>query len=320
MSFRQTLADAAPPPDSETVITIGVFDGVHRGHLHLLRRLFDLAPQPLISTVITFRNHPAEVVNPDRVVNKIITPDEKIDLLYKAGVGQVISLEFTNELANVDANEFTSLLVDCLKMRGIVTGPDFALGRNRSGNLEYLRRRGSAMGFWVETVPPLELDGSAVRSRRVRNALADGDVDGAEYLLGRPYATDGIVVHGAKMGRQLGFPTANIIPTANFVIPADGVYATYATVDGVRHLAATSIGVRPTFGLSQRLIEAHLLDFSDDIYDKSLRLEFVSRLRGQETFDGIDALITQMNRDVDQARTILEKHNEMDHIGEVAVD
>ena len=163
----------------------------------------------------------------------------------------------------------------------------------------------------VETVARWSLEGSAIRSRRVRNALADGNVDGAEYLLGRPYATDGVVVHGAKMGRQLGFPTANIIPTQNFVIPADGVYATYATVKGVRHMAATSIGVRPTFGLSQRLIEAHLLDFSDDIYDENLRLEFVSRLRGQETFDGIDALITQMNRDVDNARNILIEHDRL---------
>ena len=310
--FRQALAEAAPPPGSESVITIGVFDGVHRGHHHLLQRMFQRAAPAMIPTVITFSNHPAEVVNPDRVVNKIITPEEKVELLYQAGVGNVICLEFTNELANVDANEFTDLLVNCLNMRGIVTGPDFALGRNRSGNLEYLHRRGAAMGFWVETVPPLELEGSAVRSRRVRNALADGNVDGAEYLLGRPYATDGVVVHGAKMGRQLGFPTANIIPTPNFVIPADGVYATYATVRGVRHLAATSIGVRPTFGLSQRLIEAYLLDFSDDIYDENLRLEFVSRLRGQETFDGIDALITQMNRDVDNARNILTEHDRLD--------
>ena len=312
-SFRQALADATPPPGKETVITIGVFDGVHRGHRHLLQRMLELAEPNQIPTVITFSNHPAEVVNPDRTVNKIITPEEKVELLYRAGVGRVICIEFTNEVANLDANEFTALLVDCLHMRGIVTGPDFALGRNRSGNLEYLHRRGAAMGFWVETVPPLEVEGEAIRSRRVRNALADGNVDGAEYLLGRPYATDGIIVHGAKMGRQLGFPTANIIPTQNFVIPADGVYATYATVKGVRHLAATSIGVRPTFGLSQRLIEAHLLDFSDDIYDESLRLEFVSRLRGQETFDGIDALITQMNRDVDNARRILEEHDRLDN-------
>ena len=312
-SFRRILAEAIPSPGRETAITIGVFDGVHRGHRHLLQRMFQRAAPSLLPVVITFSNHPAEVVNPERTVSKIITPDEKVQLLYDAGVGRVICLEFTNELANVDANEFTSLLVDCLRMRGIVTGPDFALGRNRSGNLDYLRRRGAAMGFWVETVPPLELEGAAVRSRRVRNALADGNVDGAEYLLGRPYATDGVVVHGAKMGRQLGFPTANIIPAANFVIPADGVYATYATVNGVRHMAATSIGVRPTFGLSQRLIEAHLLDFSDDIYDENLRLEFVSRLRGQETFDGIEALITQMNRDVANSRRVLREHDRPDH-------
>ncbi len=312
-AFRRALAEAAPPLGVGAVITIGVFDGVHRGHRHLLQRMLELAEPPLVPTVITFTNHPAEVVNPERSVTKIITPEEKVDLLYDAGVGCVICVEFTNDLANLDANEFTHLLVDCLHMRGIVTGPDFALGRNRSGNLEYLRRRGQAMGFWVETVAPLELEGSAIRSRRVRNALADGNVDGAEYLLGRPYATDGVVVHGAKMGRQLGFPTANIIPTQNFVIPADGVYATYATVNGVRHMAATSIGVRPTFGLSQRLIEAHLLDFSDDIYDENLRLEFVSRLRGQETFDGIEALITQMNLDVSNARSVLEEHDRLDH-------
>ena len=311
--FRQALADAAPPPGRESVITIGVFDGVHRGHRHLLRRMCDLAGPSQIPTVITFSNHPAEVVNPDRTVNKIITPEHKVELLHEAGAGNVICLEFTNEIANMDANEFTALLVDCLKMRGIVTGPDFALGRNRSGNLDYLRTRGASLGFWVETVPPLELEGEAVRSRRVRNALADGNVDGAEYLLGRPYSTYGVIVHGAKMGRQLGFPTANIIPTQNFVIPADGVYATYATVKGVRHMAATSIGVRPTFGLSQRLIEAHLLDFSDDIYDEDLRLDFVSRLRGQETFDGIEALISQMNLDVENARSILEEHDRLDN-------
>ena len=308
-AFHQALADAAPQHAMGTVVTIGVFDGVHRGHRHLISRMLELAEPPLISTVITFSNHPAEVVNPERTVTKIITPEEKIQLLRDAGVESVICVEFTNDIANLDANEFTHMLVDCLHMRGIVTGPDFALGRNRSGNLEYLRRRGAALGFWVETVPPLELEGSTVRSRRVRNALADGNVDGAEFLLGRPYATDGIVVHGAKMGRQLGFPTANIIPIENFVIPADGVYATYATVNGVRHMAATSIGVRPTFGLSQRLIEAHLLDFSDDIYDENLKLEFVSRLRGQETFDGIDALISQMNLDVANARLVLEQHD-----------
>lgn len=312
-AFHQALADAAPRHSTGTVVTIGVFDGVHRGHRHLLSRMLELAEPPLIPTVITFSNHPAEVVNPERTVTKIITPEEKIRLLHDAGIESVICVEFTNDIANLDANEFTHMLVDCLHMRGIVTGPDFALGRNRSGNLEYLRRRGSALGFWVETVPPLELEGSTVRSRRVRNALADGNVDGAEFLLGRPYATDGIVVHGAKMGRQLGFPTANIIPIENFVIPADGVYATYATVNGVRHMAATSIGVRPTFGLSQRLIEAHLLDFSDDIYDENLKLEFVSRLRGQGTFDGIDALISQMNRDVANARLVLEQHDRQEN-------
>lgn len=310
--FRQALADAAPPPGQGTALTIGVFDGVHRGHLHLLARMAELARPNLATTVITFSNHPAEVVNPERSVTKIITPEEKVQLLHGAGVDNVICVEFTNEIANLDADVFTHMLWDCLHMQGMVTGPDFALGRNRSGNLDYLRRRGASMGFWVETVPPLELTGSAVRSRRIRNALADGDVDGAEFLLGRPYATDGLVVHGAKMGRQLGFPTANIIPAADFVIPADGVYATYATVNGVRHMAATSIGVRPTFGLSQRLIEAHLLDFSDDIYDQNLKLEFVSRLRGQETFDGIDSLISQMNRDVASARQTLEEHDRLE--------
>ena len=153
-SFRQALADAAPPAGHGTVITIGVFDGVHRGHRHLLNRVSELAGSTLIPTVITFSNHPAEVVNPDRTVNKIITPEEKVELLYEAGAGRVICLEFTNEIANLDANEFTALLVDCLKMKGIVTGPDFALGRNRSGNLEYLRRRGASLDFWVGNGAP----------------------------------------------------------------------------------------------------------------------------------------------------------------------
>ena len=303
MSFRQALAAAAP--DGETVVTIGVFDGVHLGHRHLLERLIQRSGPGTVPTALTFSNHPSAVLRPGQPVSFLTSPDEKVNLLRECGVGLVIPLEFTMELSQVPATEFAHLLNTHLNLKGLVVGPDFAFGRGREGTAEFLQAIGQELGFWVETVDPLLVDGSPVRSRRIREAIAGGDLETGNALLGRKFRLQGEVVRGDGRGRELGFPTANVNVPDGMLIPADAIYATWALVDGRRLPSATSIGIRPTFGLTERLVEVYIMDFAEDLYGKTIGVEFVERLRGQETFSGIDALIEQVNLDVANARASL---------------
>ena len=303
MSFRQILADAVP--DGDTVLTIGVFDGVHRGHRHLLDRLIQRSQPGCRSAVVTFSNHPAAVLRPDHPVSFLTTPEEKIGLLRQHGIELVIPLEFTPELSQVGADEFARLLVNSLRMKGLVVGPDFAFGRGRQGNEAYLKEVGRELGFWVETVDPLLVDGGPVRSRRVREAVSSGDVELGNRLLGRKFQLSGEVVRGDGRGRELGFPTANVNIPGGMLLPEDAIYATWAVVGGRRLPSATSIGIRPTFGLTERLVEVYIMDFAEDLYGQAIGVEFVERLRGQEKFSGIDALIHQVNQDVADARRSL---------------
>lgn len=303
MNFRQQLGQAAP--ERETVITIGVFDGVHRGHAYLLQRLLDLAGPDYLPAVLTFANHPVTVLQPGRQVSFLTTPDQKAGLLAAQGVELVVSLEFTAELAQLTAREFVRLLVEELRMKGLVVGPDFALGRNREGNADFLRELGREMGFWVETLEPLLLGGTLVKSRAVRQAITEGEVAAAAALLGREYALTGRVATGDRRGRELGFPTANMDIAPEMALPGDGIYATWAVVDGVRRPAATSIGVRPTFGLTERLVEVYILDFAGDLYGRDLEVGFVAKLRNQETFPNLESLVEQINRDVRDTRRTL---------------
>ena len=305
MSFRQMLADAAP--DKETVLTLGVFDGVHLGHCHLLKRLIQLATPPLIPLVLTFSNHPITVLRPGTSVGYLTTPEKKIELLKSQGVETVVSLEFTEELSQVSAQDFTSILFDCLGMRGLVLGPDTALGRNREGNLDFLKKRGDELGFWVETAEPFALDGLTVKSRLIRSSISQGDVAASARMLGRKYSLSGEVVIGDRRGRDLGFPTAYLKLVDRSVLPGDGIYATWAVVEGVRYPSATSIGVRPTFNLTVRLLEVHLIDFDQDSYGKQVCVEFVSKLRDQEKFSSVDQLVKKINQDVADSRTLLEQ-------------
>ena len=303
MSFRQRLDRVSP--ERETVITIGVFDGVHRGHAHLLQHLISAAGTAYQPTVITFANHPATVLQPGRQVSLITTLERKERLIRERGIEQIISLEFTEELAQLSAREFVGLLQEKLGMRGLVIGSDFALGRNREGNSERLRELGKELGFSVEIVEPLLLDGLLVKSRVIRQRLNDGEVAVSNHLLGRTFSLAGPVVTGDKRGRTLGFPTANVNVSKTMAHPADGIYATWALVDGQRRPAATSIGVRPTFGLTERLVEVYILDFDGDLYGQELEVEFVDKLRDQETFTSLEALVDQINQDVANTRTTL---------------
>ena len=312
MNFRQLLANSAPSKD--TVLTVGVFDGVHLGHQHLLGHLLQLSTPSLLPTVLTFNNHPVSVLRPEIQMGYLTSPEHKVQLLRDLGIGLVVGLDFTWELSQVSAHDFVAALFDRLRMRGLVLGPDTALGHNREGDLEFLRQQGEQLGFWVESVEPLVLDGVIVKSREIRADIAKGDVASAARMLGRNFSIRGEVVLGDRRGRQLGFPTANMKPDGQMLLPGDGIYATWAIIDGARYPSATSIGVRPTFGLTERLVEVHVMDFNADIYGQQLSVEFVAKVRDQETFSTVDELIEKINQDVVDSRAVLSQQTGI-HVG-----
>ena len=303
MTLLQRLANASP--SKETVLTVGVFDGVHKGHCHLLRRLVQLAGTSYLPAVLTFTNHPVSVLRPSIRVGYLTTPEQKVRLLKEQGIDFVLAVDFSMELSRISAHDFTAMLAESLRMKGLVIGPDAALGHNREGDLDFLRRRGAELGFWVETVEPLAVAGIMVKSRLVRDAIRQGDMETCAKLLGREFSLSGLVVLGDRRGRELGFPTANLSIASEMLLPGDGIYATWAIIDGVRHLSATSIGVRPTFGLTERLVEVYVIDFNADLYGKQLGVEFVRKLRDQEDFPGVAELVEQIHRDVADSRRAL---------------
>ena len=304
MTVREELALVRPT--SSTAVTIGTFDGVHLGHRHLLKRLKEAAiREGLASLVVTFRNHPRNVLDSTSRSQYITDVDTRVALLKELGADQVVCINFTRELSLLSAREFVLILMEKLQMKGLVMGPDFALGHGREGDAPAMRRLGEQLGFWLETVDPFRLEEGAVKSRAIRELLVQGRVEEAGRMLGRYFSVSGTVVLGERRGRQLGFPTANISPPADMVLPGDGIYATWATVEGKRYESATSIGVRPTFGAGERLVEGFLMDFEGDIYDKELTLEFVRRLRDELAFPTVEALVEQMVQDVEQSRAVL---------------
>ncbi len=303
MSFSQRLAGSTP--DRDSVLTVGVFDGVHLGHRHLLGQLIDWAGAGCVPAVITFSNRPITVFRPGTFPSYITTPEHKLDLLRGAGIELVVPLEFTEELSRVSARRFAELLSNTMRMKGLVLGPDSALGQGREGDLQYMQAEGERLGFWVRSVSPLEVNGQPVKSRVIREALVAGEVESGSRLLGRNHTLNGTVVVGDQRGRTLGFPTANIDVYPGLLWPGDGIYATWAHIGGKRHLSATSIGVRPTFGLTQRLVEVYIMDFSGDLYGQHMNVEFVQKVRNQETFADIDALISRIEQDVVKSREVL---------------
>ena len=303
MSFRQSLASAAP--GKETVVTVGVFDGVHQGHRHLLRQVVQSAGGRYIPTVVTFSNRPITVLRPGTEPSYLTTLEQRIDLIKQQGIELVVCLEFTLELSQVTAAEFTKILLETLNMKGLILGPDSALGKDRQGDLAFMEQQGERLGFWAESVEPLEINGQPVKSRRIRDALTNGNVEVGPELLGRNHYLSGVVVVGDKRGRTLGFPTANIEVDPQLLLPGDGIYATWAIIDGQRHQSATSIGVRPTLDLTQRLVEVFVMDFDADLYGNTVGVEFVRKVRDQEKFDGLEALVKQINADVDDCRRVL---------------
>ncbi|MBI2761003.1 MAG: bifunctional riboflavin kinase/FAD synthetase [Chloroflexi bacterium] len=284
-------------------VAIGVFDGVHRGHQFLVERLRGLArEQGLASVVLTFHPAPVSVLRPDVRISYITTLEERLELLRGLGVDEVGRLTFTSDLAQVSASDFVRGLRDELDIRLLVGGPDLSVGRAREGTVEWLKAHEAELGVAVETVAFIVDGDRKMGSTAIREALGRGDVESVGQVLGRPFALHGPVVHGAHRGRTIGFPTANIAIGADLAVPAFGVYVSRVHVGEASYNAVTNIGRRPTFDDGPPTIEAHLLDFDGDLYGHLLRLELLSRLRGEVKFSGIDELVAQIRRDVEATR------------------
>ncbi|HTT89917.1 MAG TPA: bifunctional riboflavin kinase/FAD synthetase [Acidimicrobiales bacterium] len=310
-----------PAPPEGSVVTIGAFDGVHLGHRRLIERVRRTAGEiGAVATVVTFDRHPASVVRPESAPLLLTDLDQKLSLLEACGAELTLVVRFDAERAQERAADFVAeVLVGCLNARAVIVGHDFHFGHNREGDVPLLQRMGAQMGFDVTGIRLLAtgaagggsepLEGTEpISSTRIRRLIAQGDVAAAASLLGRWYELRGVVGHGEKRGRELGFPTANLEVSTEMQVCADGVYAGwYLRPDGTRHQTAISVGRQPTFYESRpfSLVEAHLLDFQGDLYDEFGTVELVDRLRGQEKFASVEALIDQMSSDVAQTRRTL---------------
>lgn len=293
-------------PQREMLLSIGVFDGVHLGHQRLLTRLRDEArSKNWLSGVVTFKSHPEMVLAAKSKVLWLNDLETRVNLLRNLGIDIVVVLPFSSELARLTARAFVQLLKQHLKMRGLIVGPDFALGRNREGDADKLRILGEEMDFSVEVIPAAVIDGLVVSSSTIRQALTEGDMKKVEKLIGRPFSLSGLVVGGDKRGRALGFPTANLDLRAEQALPGDGVYATITHTDDNSLPSVTNIGVRPTFGGSKRLVETYILDFEGELLGQKLAIDLLDKLRDEKRYDTVDELKAQMIRDVEKARQIL---------------
>ncbi len=293
-------------PDRDSVVTIGVYDGVHLGHQHLISSMVDEARRSdRLAIVATFRNHPRSVLTPGFTPRYITGLEERVRLIAGVGADLVVPVTFDREMSELSARDFLELLSRRLRMRALVVGPDFALGRAREGDVDRLRSLSPEVGFSLVVVDLLEDGVQPIRSTAVRQSIEDGEMPRVRSLLGRRFALDGRIERGAGRGTGLGFPTANLKVEPDRAVPGDGIYAAWALLGGRRHMAAVSIGIRPTFEETDRTVEAFLLDFDGDLYGRGLRIEFVRRLRDEIRYDSIDALKEQIAKDVEETKTAL---------------
>jgi riboflavin kinase/FMN adenylyltransferase len=329
MQILTDLSQAKPEP---SVLTIGSFDGVHRGHRYLIDRVCASARRQGLRTVLlTFYPHPSVVLRGAEPYF-LTTREEKLVLLSELDLDLIIVQPFTPGLAQTRAHDYVDLVIKNIGMVELWLGPDFALGYRREGDIPFLRQMGEKRGFTMNVLQPLKLDGVAIKSSRIRQALREGDVTLAARCLGRPYSLQGPISIGAQRGRTIGFPTANVIVPEERAVPANGVYAAWAKLHPEPHIdpafdqdalhqhfamagfdhpqdeiyrAVVNIGNRPTFDNGPRTIEAHLLDFDREMYGQRVKLEFVKHLRSERKFDGIEELVSQIRSDVGQARELL---------------
>lgn len=306
MEIEQELASVTP--QGETLLTIGVFDGVHAGHRYLLKKLQERAAERnLLSGVVTFSPHPQSVLHPRSQLPWLTSLDDRVGAFRKLGVNIVSVLTFTPKVARLSAREFISLIKKNLGMRGILVGPDFALGKGKEGNIDLLRSLGCEMGFSVDVIPPFKINGEIVSSTLIRRALAEGDMRKVKNLMGRYFYLEGKVITSEKRGRVLGFPTANLDIEPQQALPENGIYATIAQVEGRHFPSATNVGIRPTFGTGEEMVETHLLNYKGNLYGKDMRVEFVQKLRDEQRFSSSEELKTQIEKDIREVEAILTK-------------
>jgi riboflavin kinase/FMN adenylyltransferase len=308
--------DALPTGWGHCVVTIGVFDGIHRGHQSIIRDAVKLAAERGVpSALITFVPHPSEVVRPGSHPPVLTSIVRRAELVEELGVDVFCALPFTLEFSRMAPDEFVHYaLVDRLHASAVVVGENFRFGHKAAGDVALLGRLGSSFGFTAHGIPLLREDDTALSATYVRSCVQAGDLTTAGRVLGRPHRVDGVVERGDQRGRVLGFPTANLRTEAWTAVPADGVYAGRVVRldewgrtrdEPPLGVAAISVGTNPTFEVRQRRVEAYVLDFGDDLYGATLGVEFVQRLRGMERFDSVDALVAQMHEDVAQTRTVM---------------
>ena len=301
--------EAVPDGFGPSVVTIGKFDGVHRGHRSVIDRIRGIAAADgMRAVVVTFDRNPLALLAPDRCPDALVSLRQKLELLATTGIDATVLLPFDRALASVPATEFVErVLVDTLGAKAVLVGRDFRYGARGAGDVKLLEDLGESFGFTVEVVDDVRPEGERrVSSTWIRELLAEGDVRHATELLGHAPTVSGIVVHGANRGRELGYPTANLSPESEGLIPGDGVYAGWLTDAGTRYPAAISVGNNPTFeGVPKKQVEAYVLDRDLDLYDHLVDIEFVERLRGMVAFTNIPDLIETIRGDVDRAREIL---------------
>lgn len=296
-----------PPPDY-SVVTIGTFDGVHVGHQTILKKIVkDAKANSGESILITFWPHPRFILQKDDSLKLLSTFDEKVKLVEEIGVDYILKVAFTKEFASLSAHQFVNkVLVEKANTKKLFIGYDHHFGNNREGNIEFLKGNADHYGFEVQEIPRQDIDRIGVSSTKVRKSLLDGDVAFAKSLLGRNYSIRGVVVHGEKNGRKIGFPTANIqVEEPYKLLPNDGVYAVRITYDNLEYDGMLNIGFKPTLSGLNRTIEAHLFNFEGNLYDKNLHVSFIKLLRPEIKFNSLDELKTQLELDRTEAQKIL---------------
>jgi riboflavin kinase/FMN adenylyltransferase len=302
------LPTALPSDGRPAIVTVGTFDGVHRGHWEVLQEICRRATRTGgRSILVTFHPHPLRIVRPDVAPPLLTTPAEKREILAESGLEYVVFLPFTRTLQQYPARRFVEeILLGRMHMDELVIGYDHGFGKDREGTVDTLREVGRELGFGVDVVDAFEVDGQNVSSSRIRALIADGDVAAAAPLLGRCYSVEGVVVQGEKKGRELGFPTANIeVGDPEKMVPKEGIYAVYGWVDGQRLPGLLHLGPRPTFAGFAPTVELWLMDWSGDLYGRRVRVDFVQRIRDILPFTSIDALIAAMKDDERRGREIL---------------
>ncbi|MEE9239368.1 MAG: bifunctional riboflavin kinase/FAD synthetase [Thermodesulfobacteriota bacterium] len=304
----KVIFDPEEPIENSTSATIGNFDGVHVGHKKIIAAVKEEAKQKgLSSCVITFHPHPQKVLqNID--IPLLVPIRERLKLLEKEGVDVVACYTFTKDIAKIPAKDFvTDILIGKLNLKHLIVGPDFSFGRKREGNLDLLDKMGAQYGFDTEVVGSAQIEGEIVSSTAIRNLVKEGNIVKAGKFLGYNFYIEGQVKEGERRGRQIGFPTANL-DTDWDILPKVGVYATLAHVDGIVLNSITNVGYRPTFGNNELVIETHIFNFNEDIYKKRIEVEFVDRVRDEQKFNGPQALVEQIKKDVDRVNVILSKN------------